>query len=238
MVKKTVLIVQNSHEGPGLIARFLDERGIAYRVVELRQGAAFPDPAGYAALVVLGGPDSANDGTPKMTEELLRIRKALSAGVPYLGICLGLQTLVKAAGGRVVRSPVKEAGFRGPDGKIFTVELTEEGGRDPLFEGLDGTLRVFQLHGESAELVPGMTLLAAGRFCRNQVVRAAPRAYGLQCHFELTAGMFESWLDSDPDLMRLDPGMLRRDLAEIGAGYEKTGLRLIENFFRLADVHG
>jgi GMP synthase (glutamine-hydrolysing) len=235
-MRKDVLIVKNSHEGPGLISRFLEEQGIGYRLVELGAREAFPDPEGCAALVVLGGPDSANDETPKMTEELRRIREALSSGVPYLGICLGLQTLLKAAGGRVVRSPVKEVGFRGPDGSLFTVETTEEGTRDPLLDGLGRSLKVFQLHGEMVELAPGMTLLAEGKFCRNQIVRAAPRAYGLQCHFELTRDMFESWLGEDPDLRLLDAEEMRKDLEVLGGEYESTGLRITANFFRLAGV--
>ena len=41
-----------------------------------------------------------------MKNELVFIRKVLEAEIPYLGICLGLQTMVRAAGGKVVKSPV------------------------------------------------------------------------------------------------------------------------------------
>src|SRR5437868_5153250 len=100
-----LLIVKNvSHEGPGLLDGIISEAGIAATVIDLDRGEAFPDPTPYKALIVLGGPDSANDDTPKMTHELSQIKVALEAQIPYLGICLGMQTLVKAAGGQVVKA--------------------------------------------------------------------------------------------------------------------------------------
>jgi hypothetical protein len=62
-----VLIVKNiSREGPGLLERILVEAGLTATVVDLDKGESFPSPLGYKALVVLGGPDSANDTTDKM----------------------------------------------------------------------------------------------------------------------------------------------------------------------------
>src|SRR3954468_16146854 len=98
-----VLIVKNvTREGPGLLTGLLDHHEIGYDVVDLNRGDALPDPTSYAALVVLGGPDSANDQTAKMATELPAVKKAVEAGMPYLGICLGLQVLVRAMGGKVV----------------------------------------------------------------------------------------------------------------------------------------
>ena len=93
-----VLIVKNiSREGPGILQNILDTEKISYDLIDLDKGQSFPSPAGYKAVVVLGGPDSANDMTPKMTAELARIVEVIDAGIPYMGICLGLQTLVKMA---------------------------------------------------------------------------------------------------------------------------------------------
>ena len=114
------------------------------------------------------------------------------------GICLGLQTLVKAAGGRIIKSPVRETGFLDPEGSHFTTELTAAGKQDPLFEGLDHSFKVFHLHGETVELTDSITLLSTGKFCRNQIVRVGKNAYGIQCHFELTPEMLETWMNEDP----------------------------------------
>lgn len=234
-MEKEILIVKNTtEEGPGLLEDLLIDRKISYRIVDLQKGEPFPSVENYKAVVVLGGPDSANDENQKMTTELQRISEVLEARIPYLGICLGLQTLVKAAGGKVIPSPVKEVGFRGPDGDYFTVELTPEGMHDRLFKGLGHSLRVFHLHGETVDLTAGMTLLGAGKFCRNQMVRIGDNAYGLQCHFELTELLFETWISEDPDLLQLNSNALRADLKAIKAAYTQTGRQLFINFLEIA----
>ncbi|HOK04448.1 MAG TPA: type 1 glutamine amidotransferase [Victivallales bacterium] len=235
-MEKEILIVKNiSHEGPGLLEMELKERGIGYTIADLAQGENFPHIENYGALVVLGGPDSANDENEKMKNELERIRESMAANVAYLGICLGFQTLVKAAGGKVIKSPIKELGLIDPEGNNFTVELTDEGKQDPLFEGLDDhTFNVFHLHGETVELTENMVLLAVGKFCRNQIVRVGKNAYGIQCHFELTSEMFEIWINEDPDLLQLDKEQLRTNFARIRDEYTRVGRRLFKNFLKIA----
>ncbi|NTW11043.1 MAG: C26 family cysteine hydrolase domain-containing family, partial [Chlorobiaceae bacterium] len=125
-MSKPLLIVRNiSHEGPGLLETALDLLGIEAENVDLGRGEAFPDPSNFSALVVLGGPTSANDDTPSMTEELRQTGNAILDGIPFLGICLGMQALVKAAGGEVVKCRVKEIGFNAPDGSPFRIDLSE-----------------------------------------------------------------------------------------------------------------
>jgi GMP synthase-like glutamine amidotransferase len=234
-MKKEILIIKNStSEGPALLEELLIERNIAYQMVDLDQGELFPEVNDFGAVVVLGGPDSANDQNEKMMLELLRIRQVLTAQIPYLGICLGLQTLVKAAGGKVIKSPVKEVGFKAPDGTFFTVELTERGKGDPLFKGLKSTLNVFHLHGETVELTKDMILLGKGKFCPNQVVKIGDNAYGIQCHFELTPDMFEAWITEDPDLLQLDTQSLRADFNSMKTQYRDTGRQLFANFLAIA----
>jgi len=232
---KEILIVKNmTRESHGLLDKVLKERGIGYTIADLDQGDKFPPVKDFGAVVVLGGPDSANDETEKMRNELVRIGEVLAAKIPYLGICLGLQTLVKVSGGKVLKSPVKEVGFIGPDGNKFTVELTEDGKLDPLFEGLDHTFNVLQLHGETVELTDSMILLATGNFCRNQIVRVGSNAYGIQCHFELTPEMFEIWINEDQDFLQLDQEKLRADFTSIQEEYTRVGSRLFENFLKIA----
>ena len=226
-----VLIVKNkTREGAGLLDAVLEERGLEADVVDLDKGESFPEATGYAAVFVLGGPDSANDTSTKMLAELVRVKEILAAGIPYLGICLGLQVLVKAAGGSVVKNAVPEIGLRDPDGNRFAVQLTEEGKSDPLFKDLDDPFNVFHLHGETVEILLGMTLLATGKFCENQIVRVGERAYGIQSHFELTDTMFETWLTEDPDLKQTDQSVLRADYAASKESYAQTGRTLLNNF--------
>lgn len=232
-----LLIVQNiSREGPGLLEQVLRDENIRFDLVDLDKGQEMPALDGYKALVVLGGPDSANDETAKMTSELARIKEGLDAGLPYLGICLGLQTLVKAAGGEVVKGEVKEAGFIDPDDNQHTVTVTSEGKTDPLLAGLPEVLDVFQLHGETVELTPDMTVLATGKFCRNQIVRVADKAYGIQSHFELTPEMLAVWAEQDPDLIPIGKDKLLADFEAIRQPYTSIGQTLLRNFLRIAEL--
>lgn len=225
------LIIQNSHEGPGLLTEVLKENGLEHDLIILNRGDKIPSPANYSAMVVLGGPDSANDDTEKMRHELERIHEAIAANIPYLGICLGLQTLVKAAGGQVRKNEVREIGFRGPDGELFSVDIVQD---DPLFEDLPSPMPVFQLHGETVVLLPEMKILATGKFCTVQVAKVTEKQYGIQCHFELTREMFEDWLATDPDLIQQDAAQNRKDFESIAAAYEKTGRQLFQNFINIA----
>jgi len=169
-----------------------------------------------------------------METELALIRKILDAKIPFLGICLGLQTLIKASGGEVVTSQTKEIGFRDQNGKYFTVILTESGRNDQLFQGLGNSLNVFQLHGETVILKENMKLLATGEFCRNQIVKVGSNAYGIQCHFELTPELFEIWINEDQDLKELNREQLQSDFESIKNNYTQTGRQLFMNFLNIA----
>ena len=232
-----LLIVKNSsREAHGLLARVLDEHDISYDVIDLEKGETFPSPLTYKALVVLGGPDSANDATNKMQQELTQVRVALDAGLPYLGICLGLQVGVKVAGGAVVPGEQKEIGFINPFGQQYIVEVTEAGKQDPLLADLPASLKVFQLHGEVVELTPSMRLLATAPICPNQVVKIGNKAYGIQSHFELTDEMLKEWAEQDPDLTPIGYEKIKTDFAAIRNEYIDIGETLMHNFLRIAGL--
>lgn len=229
---KPILIAPNSHEGPGVVQVILEERGLPFEVVELRN-EPFPDPTRYSKVIVFGGPDSANDDTEKMKRELAGIRETLAAGIPYLGICLGMQALVKSQGGRVEKNPIREAGVKDPEGNFFEVDLTEAGLEDPLLQGVPNPMPVFQLHGETALPSSDMTVLGRGKWCENQIVRVGPQAWGFQCHFELTPEMFDLWRTSDSWLLELDSEQLLQDWKVREAEYLAAGRHIVENFLAL-----
>jgi GMP synthase (glutamine-hydrolysing) len=237
-----VLIVQNiTREGPGLLERLLSEIAVDYEIADLDKGDDFPDPTQYSALVVLGGPDSANDATEKMRVELQQVKKAFDAGVPFLGVCLGLQVAVKVMGGEVVKSPVKEVGLSTAEGVPYSVSLTNLalttlGKKDPLFVGLRNHFRVFQLHGETVELTKSMQLMAIGQDCPNQIVKFRRNAYGIQSHFELTRDMLSEWLKADPDLNPLGEQNVLAEFDTIEEIYTVTGLSLLRNFLHIAGL--
>ncbi|MDB5185659.1 MAG: glutamine amidotransferase class-I, partial [Candidatus Saccharibacteria bacterium] len=97
-------------------------------------------------------------------------------------------------------------------------------------------LDVFQLHGETVELTPDMTVLATGKFCLNQIVRVAPKAYGIQSHFELTPEMLAVWAEQDPDLIPIGKDKLLADFKAIEQSYTRIGQTLLRNFLRIAEL--
>ncbi len=233
-MKNEILIIKNiTREGPGLLEPELKEKSIGYTIVELSKGQILPSFEDYKAVVVLGGPESANDKTDKIKNEIDFVSKVINANIPYLGICLGMQILVKAAGGKVVNCPVKEVGFTDPNGNNYSIELTDEGIKDPLFKDMDKSFNVFHLHGETVELPDNMTRLAESKYCKNQIVKTGSNAYGIQCHFELTPEMLGIWIDEDPDLMQIDKNQLKTDFKAIQDKYAKTGQQLFRNFLSL-----
>jgi GMP synthase-like glutamine amidotransferase len=235
VMKKDILILKNiSREGPGLIEDVLLEHHLKYEIIEPDLISHIKTVENLAALIVLGGPNSANDSDTQMKSELALIRKAINAGIPYLGICLGLQTMVKACGGEVVKCETKEIGFHNQDDEIYKIKLTSQGRRDDLFKNLPDELPVFQLHGETVTLTPDMILLASGDTCENQIVKIGANAYGIQCHFELKSEMLDLWIECDDDLHRLDREKVRSDFQTLRNDYQKTGKQLIENFLSIA----
>jgi len=237
-MKSKVLIIKNiPREDPGLLEIVLKEHSILFDKIEPAFTEQITNIDKYRAVIVLGGPASANDTDKRMLFELTLIRNVVESGIPYLGICLGLQTLVKANGGEVLKCQVPEIGFRDHSGHQFSIDLTTEGRNDRLFQNLPDTLNVFQLHGETVIPTNKMKLLGTGRSCKNQIVKIGPVAYGIQCHFEITPELLEIWMNEDDDLCKYDKKMLRDDLKKLGDQYCQTGRRLFSNFLSIAGLN-
>lgn len=240
-----------SREGPGALEIFAQERGVPYELRDLEAGEALPDPAACRAVVILGGPASANDQSPTMLAELDFARALLAAGVPTLGVCLGLQVLCKAAGGTVNVHSIREMGVVAPDRRPYAMALTEAGRADPLFKAIDNAfppvkpgativLPVFQLHGETVVLPEGgpieSRLLATGIFCTNQAARFGAAAWGVQGHVEITRDMAEAWMHDDENLRDIDRIGLLRDLSYVIGDYERAARIVFANFLEIAGL--
>ena len=232
-----ILILKNvPRENPGLIEVILKEHKLKYQIVDFDSSTIIESITNYNALIVLGGPDSANDVTQKMQNELILIQKAIHLKIPVLGICLGLQILVRAMGGNVIKCQKSEIGFRDPNNEFYKIKLTSKGRKDKLFNNMSDNLTVFQLHGETVQLTPQMALLSTGDFCQNQIVKIAETAYGIQPHFELTNDLLESWISEDSDLQKLNANQLRSDFESIIKDYQETGRQLFSNFLKIAGL--
>jgi GMP synthase-like glutamine amidotransferase len=146
--------------------------------------------AGYAGLVVLGGPQTANDRELEPVRQLLR--EAVSAELPTLGICLGAQLLAVANGGRVEPNP------DGPEIGAQLVAKRTAASTDPLFGPLPITPDVLQWHFDAiTTLPPGAVQLASSPVCDHQAFRLGRLAWGIQFHIETTPEIVRSWAEDD-----------------------------------------
>jgi GMP synthase-like glutamine amidotransferase len=110
---KRALILQHGDWGPpGLLAEWLDERGIPYDLHRTYVGEPMADPGRYALIATLGSNRSPLDADdPAVVAELALLRRAIDADVPVLGLCFGGQALAAALGGHVERAPEPELGW-------------------------------------------------------------------------------------------------------------------------------
>lgn len=178
----TVLVVQHLPiEGPYRIGQALVRAGLPLEVCKTYLGDPVPVGAdGLSGLVVMGGPMAAysDEGFPTRRAEIALLADALRRRVPTLGICLGAQLLVEAAGGRAVPGDGPEIGWA-------SVALAGGAAEDPLLQGLPDELTPLHWHGDTVELPQGTQLLASSPAYRNQAFRYGDRAWGFQFHPEV-----------------------------------------------------
>ena len=224
-------------EHPGIFRDFFAADGIQWDAVELDEGEAIPDMAGYDALWVMGGPMDVWEETehPWLKAEKQAIRDWVQVQAkPYFGLCLGHQLLGAALGGKVGKMPQAEVG-------ILDINLTEAGRADPLFEGIATPFQALQWHGAAVLEAPeGAVILGESPVCNNQAMRIGDIAYGLQCHTELTTKTVGEWGAVPAYACALDDtlgqGALQRLDAEAAAkmpDFARDSRRLYDNFMGL-----
>jgi GMP synthase (glutamine-hydrolysing) len=185
-----ILVLQHiACEPPGVYEDVLRERGSRLHRVEVDAGEALPPWRGFDAIVAMGGPMSVNDEEtlPWLREEKALVAEAVRAGVPFWGVCLGVQLLASSLGARVYPGGEPEVG-------VLPVELTEAGLDDPVFGAVPRCLVTLQWHGDTFDLPVGAVRLAGSNAYANQAFRVA-NAYGVQFHLEVSPDMAREWAD-------------------------------------------
>jgi len=174
-------------EPAALIADTLEAAGHQLTTIHLDRGDIIPAATGFDGIIIMGGPQSANDDTDYILAELAWLKKAIAAVIPILGICLGAQMIAKAAGADIFTSPVRELGW-------FPVYHTDKTASDPLFRHLPDALTVFQWHGETFSFTDAMTAVAMHPNVPAQAFRLGKSQYGLQFHVEVNESIIEAWI--------------------------------------------
>jgi GMP synthase-like glutamine amidotransferase len=169
------------------------------------------------------------DKYPFLRSESALLEKAIAAGRPVLGICLGAQLIAQVLGARVYPGEKREVGWA-------PVSLTADGQDDPLFVGGDSTLTVFHLHGDTYELPPDAANLATSPAYEQQAFRWGEIVYGFQFHLEFTESIIAR-LAQEPEsqqYMAAAGADVKQIIAESPGHVREltdTAQRVFENYF-------
>lgn len=207
-----VAVIQHAADcPPGRVGQWLVEAGCTLEVFACHLGEEPPfslDP--YAGLLVLGGGMGADDDAahPWLTPVKQLLARAVAEEVPTLAICLGLQLLAEAGGGRVSRSGT------GPQLGVLPVDRTHASVADPLLRGLDLTAAVHWNNDLVTELPPGAVVLtrSAGTV---QSLRLGRRAWGVQFHPEVDPTTLRRWAETDVAAGAMAAAVAAEKLAEV-----------------------
>ncbi len=181
MKHETLLVLDFGSQVTQLIARRVRELGVYAEIVPHtraleRIAAGVDGKAGAVRGIVLsGGPSSTYDeGAPKVE------RAVLEHGVPVLGICYGLYTLVETLGGTIERAAEREFGAAlvkvieplGPLGRF------EAGREEP----------VWMSHGDRVTVLPeGFKTVGSSASCPHAaIVDPVRKLWGVQFHPEVS----------------------------------------------------
>lgn len=231
----SVLVVQHEDEcPPALLGRWLSEAGCTLEVCRPYAGDALGDPTSYDGVLVLGGPQHAEDDTVAWFPPLKQaIRDAHAAGVPVLGVCLGHQLVAVALGGRVERNP------RGQQLGLIDVGWTPEAADDPLLATLATPRRGVHWNDDVVTVLPdGATVLARTPAGEPQAVRFGPSTWGLQLHPEVDADVLRPWAleDREAHVARgIDQEQLLHDVEDAADELSEAWRPLALSFARLLD---
>ncbi|MEW6255341.1 MAG: glutamine amidotransferase [Pseudomonadota bacterium] len=182
--RRILVILHQAHSVPGRLGERLERRGFALDARRPAVGDPVPvNLSGYAALVVFGGPQSANDPHAYLQEEMALVGRAMARELPLLGICLGAQLMARQLGARVGRHQdgLCERGY-------YPLRPTDLGA-----SLLPWPSHVYHWHAEGFDLPSGAELLAQGEVFPNQAFRYGRNAYALQFHPEVTQEMMCRW---------------------------------------------
>lgn len=159
-------------------------------VADARQALPGANHADWSGVIITGSPASLTERAPWMDSTLMYVRELVEARVPTLGICFGHQLLGEALGGRVERNPAgREIG-------TVTLQVNDESPLIPqAAPRVPREVAVNMTHLDSVVRLPaGAKVLGHTPQERHAYVQFGPRAWGVQFHPEMDAGVIRHYI--------------------------------------------
>lgn len=174
---KTVVIFDYGSQYTQLIVRRIREKGYYAELVPWDEKKEEVLKLNPAAIILSGGPASVFENDAPYIQDYV-----FELGVPILGICYGLQSIVHRFKGTVEKSLKREFGHA-------ILEVIEN---DPLFEGLPKKFDVWMSHSDRVEKLPeNFYVIARSENSPYAAIRNKEGTiYGVQFHPEVTHTQF------------------------------------------------
>lgn len=161
---------------------------------------------------------------PWMSDLIELIRATHDHSVPLLGICFGHQAIAVAFGSSIERVPPPanlELGF-------INAILTEEGKKDPLFEGIPQNFQALSYHYRTVESEPkGSVVLSKGKAGQIlQSYRIGMTTWGVQFHPDYSQANLMEMIDRRKDAL-IKKTDLSKVIVRVGRRYDE---KVLANF--------
>lgn len=170
---ETILILDFGSQYTQLIARRIRELNVYSKILPYFTTAKQLVEENPLGIILSGGPASVTDpGSPSCDPEIFKLN------FPILGICYGLQLMVKMFGGKVTKSPSREYG---------RTELNIEK-NNLLFSGItQKKFNVWMSHGDKVEQLPYSfkTIATTSNSEFAAIIYQKKKYYGVQFHPEV-----------------------------------------------------
>lgn len=163
------------------------------RIRAEKKGLPKIDLANYSGIIVGGSPfdittpeDKKSDIQKKVENDFNKLfDKVVKEDFPFIGACSGNGLLGNYCGAKISRQ------YGEPVGGV-DINVTEEGGNDPLLKDLPNPFRALVGHKEACDgTPPNTTLLASSDTCPIQMFRVGKNIYATQFHPEADADEFK-----------------------------------------------
>ncbi len=209
------------------IGLWAEEHGYTVTNSQLYAGEALPAVEEIDALAVMGGPMNVyqHRDYPWLLDEKRFIERAIEAGVPTIGVCLGAQLIAGVLGARIYQNPQVEIGW-------FELQRVAKPSQEAILRDLPERFMAFHWHGDTFEIPSGAIRIAQSQACRNQAFEYGRHVVGLQFHLEYSARSIEKMLVHCADELVEAPFIQSRDQITEGLAHLRRASEVLDAILR------